>query len=689
MIAVDPDDLRTVVGHEAAELLDGHLDRHRRDQHALDELFGSRLSLEQETLLRLGLVAAGAGPQLHNTITAAFFGQQQGPVGAAEHGFRRIAGLNFGYPKADGGFAAAHLRLRDLAQSAADLIRPASGRSVIAVGTQHDELLAAVSGHQVARPAGVLQQIRQALDYVVAGLMSVRVVNLFEPVQVTDHQAARDLLLLMGLDEHLVDPVEFRAVGHLRHGVLGGLLVQALAPLLQRRLRRSVVEQQDRAQHRAVFGNHRNRMRIHRNGLPGPAGDAQPPQRLHAGTDRGGDRAIGADDGVALFVGHAQQVRTPLTLTDAGTGDTRQPFRPTIPQRHATVGVDEHHRVVHVLQQFRLEQRVGPGRRGRRGNHAELPPGIERTGIERLQPADGDLAVQVGRIAPVQLRKLLDQHRIELRAGTIEQLAHRPFQRHRRAIDPLGGHRVERFGDGNHPGTQGNSIRAQLESVVAAVVPGSDVFDDLKDLGRIAASSEHVQGHPARPGYNPGLIAVECARLQQDVIGHADHSHVVQQGGHLDGVALRRLYSRRPAPGRTGQRHAQGVPRRGRMLALQGGKQTGRGTQPGLNHSVVGAGAQDRLRRNVPRRRIVEPHRRVVKIVKQGTQLRHPTVRRHGRLTRGRRRWRSGCLAGSFRHRCRFRASGFKSRRPSRRPPPTRKSRNNTYRTQRGPFIKT
>ena len=123
---------------------------------------------------------------------------------------------------------------------------PASGRGVVAIGAEHDELLAAVAGHQIARPAGTLQQRGQALDHVVARLMAVVVVDQLEAVEVAHQQAARDLLLLVGGDEHGVNAVEFRPIGHLGQRILRGLFVQALAALFQRSFGRGVVEQQDR-----------------------------------------------------------------------------------------------------------------------------------------------------------------------------------------------------------------------------------------------------------------------------------------------------------------------------------------------------------------------------------------------------------------------------------------------------------
>ena len=108
----------------------------------------------------VGRFVAAAAAQLHDRVAAVGLGHQQGPVGAAEHGFGRVAGLDFGDAEADGDGPAVHLRLGELAQGLADLLGAAGGGGVVAVGAEHDELLAAVAGHQVAGPAGALQQRR-------------------------------------------------------------------------------------------------------------------------------------------------------------------------------------------------------------------------------------------------------------------------------------------------------------------------------------------------------------------------------------------------------------------------------------------------------------------------------------------------------------------------------------------------
>ena len=61
----------------------------------------------------------------------------------------------------------------------------------------------------------------------------------------------------------------------------------------------------------------------------------------------------------------------PLLLADACAGNARQPFRAVVPGDDESLGIDEDHGVVHVVQQFGLEERyslddapaAGAGRR--------------------------------------------------------------------------------------------------------------------------------------------------------------------------------------------------------------------------------------------------------------------------------------------------------------------------------------
>ena len=58
------------------------------------------------------------------------------------------------------------------AQGDANLVGPAAGGGVVAVGQEHNELLTAVAGHEIARTAGALEQRGEALDRFVARLVA-------------------------------------------------------------------------------------------------------------------------------------------------------------------------------------------------------------------------------------------------------------------------------------------------------------------------------------------------------------------------------------------------------------------------------------------------------------------------------------------------------------------------------------
>ena len=75
---------------------------------------------------------------------------------------------------------------------------------------------------------------------------------------------------------------------------------------------------------------------------------------------------------------------------------------------------------------------------------------------------------------------------------------------------------------------------AARRPAAAAVVPGRHVLDDRQDLRRVAAAAEDLQAHRPRPRHHRRFVGVQRPGLQQDVVGHADHADVVQQGGDLD-----------------------------------------------------------------------------------------------------------------------------------------------------------
>ena len=482
----------------------------------------------------------GAGAQLDHGVAAVGLGLQQGPIGAAEHGFGRVAGLNFGDAEAGGDRTAFHLGLGGLGERLADVFGASRGRGVVTVGREKDELLAAVSGDQVAGPAGVLQQRCQGLDRFVARLVAVVVVHLLEPVQVADHQAARDLLLLVVLDEGVVHAVELGPVGHLGKRVFGRFFVQGLAALFQRSLRRGVVQDHDRAERRSVVGHDGDGVAVNGNQLLVAAADSKPSERLHSGENCTGDGTILGGQGVALFVMDLQERRLPLPFEHGRLGHAGQTLRPVIPLLDAQGGVDENHGVVHVVQKPGLEEvalAAGGGVFGWR--FAKAPRGVGRIGVQLAEPAGGRVAAEFRRLGGAQLDELLDQRRVELAACVLEQLSHGPFPAHRRPVDVVGGHRVEGFDDRDHSGAVGDLFTHHFVAGFQAVVPGADVLDDFQHRRVRASAAEDLQapGPSALDGLH--LLTVQRAGLQEHAVGNADRACVVQQSGQLDGVSAR------------------------------------------------------------------------------------------------------------------------------------------------------
>ena len=54
------------------------------------------------------------------------------------------------------------------------------------------------------------------------------------------------------------------------------------------------------------------------------------------------------------------------------------------------------------------------------------------------------------------------------------------------------------------------------------------MLDDRQDLRRLAAIAEDVQAHGPGPPHDRRFVGIQRAGLQEHVVGHADHAHVVQ-----------------------------------------------------------------------------------------------------------------------------------------------------------------
>ena len=76
------------------------------------------------------------------------------------------------------------------------------------------------------------------------------------------------------------------------------------------------------------------------------------------------------------------------------------------------------------------------------------------------------------------------------------------------------------------------------------------------------------------------LVAVQRPGLQEDVIGHADDADVVEQGGDFQQIAVFPRHVHLLRPRRAGQRDAESMPGRRRVLALQRREEAAGDAQP-------------------------------------------------------------------------------------------------------------
>ena len=301
-------------------------------------------------------------------------------------------------------------------------------------------------------------------------------------------QAAGQVRFLMGGDEVVQHPVELGPVGHLRHRVLGDLGVQRLALFFERRFRRHVVQQHRRAVDGAVVAAHGNRVQVDRHVPALPAHDADAAQPLHAGArsraPRGNLRSRSRCSRLlhmSIRLGRNVRPQAAALLTPVSRSTPVFHSRivawlstNTTPSCMLSISFfsnSERRRVG-----GRVDALVFGGRRPRQ--HAAVLR-------QAMQPAAGQLFGQQVLILREQLLELPHQFRIELAAGELEQLGQRPFARAGRAVDVVGGHRVERVDDRQHPRRQRQLVALAILRPAVAVVPGPAVVDDFEQ--RLAA----------------------------------------------------------------------------------------------------------------------------------------------------------------------------------------------------------
>lgn len=127
----------------------------------------------------------------------------------------------------------------------------------------------------------------------------------------------------------------------------------------------------------------------------------------------------------------------------------------------------------------------------------------------------------------------LHQAGVELRAGALLQLCHRLRMRPRRAIGPVGGHRVVGIGYGDDARGKGDLLARQtvgiaiaIPSFVVMVDPGNDALQGFNRLDNLRA----VVGMEMN---RVSLVRGEWFHLAQDFIWDGDLAHVVQERSEL------------------------------------------------------------------------------------------------------------------------------------------------------------
>ncbi len=271
--------------------------------------------------------------------------------------------------------------------------------------------------------------------------------------------------------------------------------MQRLALLFERGLRRHVVQQHGRAVDHAVHAADGNRVQIDRDVPTLSAHDAHAAKPLHAGVNCVGHRAVFVGHAPFAAVAHVHQARQQRAAARRGAADAGEPFDARVPQQDFGLAIDEHDAVVHVVDQFLLEQRCA-GFGGPLGALGPLvfdyvPRHAAAFIRQSVQPAAGQLIGQQVLILRKQRLELPDQLRVELIAGELEQLGQRPLARASRAIELVGGHRVERIDDRQHPGSERQVVAVAFLVSAVAIEPRAAVVNDFQQVLRRAATGQH------------------------------------------------------------------------------------------------------------------------------------------------------------------------------------------------------
>ena len=84
--------------------------------------------------------------------------------------------------------------------------------------------------------------------------------------------------------------------------------------------------------------------------------DADAAEPLDAGRNCVGDGAIVVGDALLATVAHVHQIRQQGSAAGSGAADAGKSLDTRVPQQNRGLAIDEHHAVVHVVDQLFLEQ---------------------------------------------------------------------------------------------------------------------------------------------------------------------------------------------------------------------------------------------------------------------------------------------------------------------------------------------
>ena len=328
--------------------------------------------------------------------------------------------------------------------------------------------------------------------------MPERVVDRLEMIDVDHDQAARLLGLLVGLDEQRLHAIEFRAIGHLGERILVTSACRRLAAFFERSFRLGIVQQHRGALQATVGTEDGNRVQIDWHEIALPTENQQPLANLRIRPQRPSHGARAVANAAIAVVAHVEQARGKRPPVAA---PRLMPVICSAPLFHrvilACVSTNTTPSCIVSINFCSKSERPRGARSshclvaaGRLGLHRQTCQGKDVLSMHNLiEPPSRNAARQHVLLLREHFLKLLDQIGIKLRAGKFKQFLQRPISRPGLAIDLIGGHRIERVDDGDHPCFERNRF-ADLDIFRAVAV--------IADMRHNAPLRARVPSHSIR-----------------------------------------------------------------------------------------------------------------------------------------------------------------------------------------------